>query len=263
VSRTRPEFIDTHAHMNLPEFRLDHVKALHRAEHAGVRTIINIGTQLESSRRAIALAEQHGNLFATIGIHPHDASSCDADTLPELRRLCDHPRVVAVGEVGLDFYRDLSPRHAQVEAFRRLIELAWETSLPIVVHDRNADEEVLSILESECPDDMAGVLHCYSAGPDLLDRTLALGFYIGLDGPITYTTAGALRKVAARAPLDRILLETDCPYLAPKGRDRNQNEPAFLSDIADKIAEVRGITPTEVAAATTANALRLFPRLAR
>jgi TatD DNase family protein len=263
VSRTRPEFVDTHAHMNLPEFRLDHVKALHRAEHAGVRRIVNIGTQLESSRRAIALADEHESLFATVGIHPHDASSCDAEMIAELRRLCDHPKVVAVGEIGLDFYRDLSPRPVQVDVFKRLIELAWEAALPIVVHDRDADEEVLSILESECPDDMSGVLHCYSAGPDLLDRTLALGFCIGIDGPVTYTTAGALRKVAARAPLDRILLETDCPYLAPKGRDRNQNEPAFLPDIAEKIGEVRGITPSEVAAATTANALRLFPRLSR
>ncbi|MBM3473129.1 MAG: TatD family deoxyribonuclease [Armatimonadetes bacterium] len=261
MSRTRPEFIDTHAHMNLPEFRLDTVKALHRAEHAGVRRVVNIGTQIDSSRRAIALAEQHEGLFATVGVHPHDASSCDAETIAELRRLCEHPKVVAVGEVGLDFYRDLSPRPVQVEVFKRLIELAWETSLPIIVHDREADEEVLTILEAECPDDMGGVLHCYSAGPDLLERTLALGFHIGIDGPVTYTTAGALRKVAARAPLDRILLETDCPYLAPKGRDRNQNEPAFLPDIAAKIAEVRGLTPTEVAAATTANALRLFPRL--
>ena len=263
MSRTRPEFVDTHAHMNLPEFRLDHVKALHRAEHAGVRRIVNIGTQLESSRRAIALAYEYESLFATVGIHPNDASSCDAEAIAELRRLANHPKVVAVGEIGLDFYRDLSPRPVQVDVFKRLIELAWEAALPIVVHDRDADEEVLSILESECPDDMSGVLHCYSAGPDLLDRTLALGFCIGIDGPVTYTTAGALRKVAARAPLDRILLETDCPYLAPKGRDRNQNEPAFLPDIAEKIGEVRGITPSEVAAATTANALRLFPRLSR
>ena len=261
MSRARPVLVDTHAHMNLPEFRLDHVKALHRAEHAGVRRIVNIGTQLESSRRAIELAEQHESLYATVGVHPHDASACDADTVAELGRLCEHPKVVGIGEIGLDFYRDLSPRPVQIGVFKRLIELAWETSLPIIVHDRDAHEEVLTILESECPDDLGGVLHCYSAGPDLLDRTLALGFCIGIDGPVTYTTAGALRKVAARAPLDRILLETDCPYLAPKGRDRNQNEPAFLPDIAGKIAEVRGLTPAEVAMATTENAHRLFPRL--
>jgi len=134
-------------------------------------------------------------------------------------------------------------------------------SLPIVVHDRDAHDEVLSILSTECPDETAGVLHCYSGGPDLLARTLELGFHIGIDGPVTYTTAGALRKVAARVPLDRLLLETDCPYLSPKGRDRNQNEPAFLPDIAARVAEVRGMTPAEVAAATTENALRVFPRL--
>jgi TatD DNase family protein len=261
VSRTHPAFIDTHAHMNLPEFRLDPVKAVHHAAHAGVRRIVNIGTQLESSRRAVTLAEQFEGLYAAVGLHPHDASAYDAETHAELRRLCEHPKVVAVGEIGLDFYRDLSPRPVQAEVFRRLIELAWEVSLPIVVHDRDAHDEVLAILDSECPPETAGVLHCYSGGPDLLDRTLELGFCIGIDGPVTYTTAGALRKVAARVPLDRLLLETDCPYLSPKGRDRNQNEPAFLPDIAGRIAEVRELTVAEVAAATTANALRVFPRL--
>jgi len=263
VKPTRPTLIDTHAHMNLPEFRLDHVKAIHRAAHAGVRWIINIGTQLESSHRAIELAEERADLYATVGIHPHDAKSCDAEAIAELRKLCEHPKVVAVGEIGLDFYRDLSPRPVQTEVFRRQIELAWEVSLPIVVHDREAHDEVLAILDSECPDGMGGVLHCYSAGPDYLAQTLELGFHIGIDGPVTYTTAGALRKVVAQAPLDRILLETDSPYLAPKGRDRDQNEPAFLPDIAAKIAEVRSITPAEVASATTDNAFRLFPRLQR
>jgi TatD DNase family protein len=209
----------------------------------------------------VELAEQFEGLYATVGIHPHEASTCNAEALAELRTLCEHPKVVGVGEIGLDFYRDLSPRPAQVEAFRRQVELAWEMGLPIVVHDREAHEEVLSTLASECPEETAGVLHCYSGGPDLLDRTLELGFHIGLDGPVTYTNAGALRKVAARVPLDRLLLETDCPYLSPKGRDRNQNEPAFLPDIAEKVAEVREMTVAEVAAATTENAFRVFPRL--
>jgi len=261
VSHTRPIFIDTHAHMNLREFRPEPGKAVHRAAHAGVTRIVNVGTKVGSSRRAVELAEQFEGLYATVGIHPHDASSCDPEALAELRALCEHPKVVAVGEIGLDFYRDLSPRPVQVEAFKRLIELAWEASLPIVVHDRNAHDEVLAILDSECPDDLGGVLHCYSAGPDYLPATLALGFHIGIDGPITYANAGALRKVAARVPLDRLLLETDCPYLSPDGRERNRNEPAFLPDIAGRIAEVRELTVAEVGAATTANALRVFPRL--
>lgn len=261
MSRPRPTFIDTHAHMNLPEFRPDPTKAVHRAEHAGVGCVVNVGTQVGSSRRAITLAEQFEGLYGTVGIHPHDARSCDADALAELRELCAHPKVIAVGEIGLDFFRDLSPRPMQVEAFKRQIELAWEMSLPIVVHDRDAHDEVLAILQAECPEETSGVLHCYSAGPDYLPATLELGFAIGLDGPVTYTTAGALRKVAARVPLDRLLLETDCPYLSPKGRPRNENEPAFLPDIAQQIAEVRGLTVAEVAAATTANALRVFPRL--
>jgi TatD DNase family protein len=258
VTPTRPTFIDTHAHMNLPEFRPETGRAVHRAAHAGVRWVINVGTQPASSRAALALAEQHEGLYATAGIHPHDATACDAEALSELRRLCEHPKVVAVGEIGLDYFRDLSPRPVQVEAFRRQIELAWEMSLPIVVHDRDAHDEVLAVLDAECPPEMGGVLHCYSGGPDV---TLALGFHIGMDGPVTYTSAGALRKVAARVPLGRLLLETDCPYLSPKGRERNQNEPAFLPDVAAKIAEVRGQTLAEVAAATTANALRLFSRV--
>ena len=261
MSEKRPTLIDTHAHLNLPEFTLDAGKAVHRAAHAAVRSIINIGTQVESSRRAVELAEQYEGLYATVGIHPHDAVQCDAQALGELRQLCDHPKVVAIGEIGLDLFRNLSPRLAQEEAFAHQIALARDARLPLVIHDRGAHQEVLDILEMEGADEVGGVLHCYSGGTDFLDATLALGFSVGIDGPVTYTNAGELRQVAAAVPLDRLLLETDCPYLAPKGRDRNQNEPAFLPDIAAKIAEVRRLSLAEVAAATTANALRLFPRL--
>jgi TatD DNase family protein len=247
--------------MNLPVFGIEPGEAALRAAHAGVREVINVGTDLESSRRAIALAEEHAGLYATVGVHPHDAAGCDDNTVAELRELCAHPKVVAVGEIGLDFYRNLSPQETQIDVFERLIELAREVSLPIVVHDREAHEEVLAMLEVEEAGEMGGVLHCYSAGLDLLERTLALGFHIGVDGPVTYTNAGALRKVVAAAPLDRLLLETDCPYLAPKGRDCDRNEPAFIPDIGRKVAEVRGISVGEVAQATTANARRLFARM--
>jgi len=261
VSDKRPSLIDTHAHMNLPVFRVDPIKAAHRAAHAGVPAIINVGIDLPSSRRAVELADEIDGLYATVGVHPHDAAACDAEAIAGLRELCTHPRVVAVGEIGLDFFRDLSPRPKQVEVFEQLIELAREVSLPIVVHDRDAHDDVLSVLEMDGADEVGGVLHCYSAGPDFLTRTLDLGFYLGIDGPVTYTNAGALREVARQASLDRLLLETDCPYLAPKGRDRDRNEPAFLPDVAQKIAEVRRTSVGEVARATTGNAHRLFSRL--
>lgn len=247
--------------MNLPEFKVDHHDAVWRAACAGVYRIVNVGTRLDSSRQAVKLADEHECLFATVGVHPHEASSCDAEVISELRRLCAHPKVVAIGEIGLDFYRDYSPRASQIDAFRRQIGLAREVSLPIVIHDREAHDEVLKILQEECADDMRVVLHCYSAGPLLLPDVVALGFFIGIDGPVTYTSADSLREVAAKVPLERLLLETDSPYLAPKGRPRDANEPAFLPDVAQKVAEARGVATSEVATATTRNALRVFRRL--
>jgi TatD DNase family protein len=261
VNAPQPALIDTHAHLNDSAFRRDRVQVIDRARSAGVGTIVNIGYDLPTSRLAIDLAEQHDDLYATVGLHPHDAKRMDADLLAEMRRLCAHPKVVAVGETGLDFYRDLSPRPKQVEAFRRLIALAREASLPLVIHDREAHEEVLATLEQDAAAEIGGVFHCYSGGTKWLEKGLALGFAIGIDGPVTYTNADELRQVAASVPLDRLLLETDCPWLTPKGHGRERNEPAFLVDIAARIAEVRGISIADLAAATVANSLRTFPRL--
>ncbi|MGQ9730098.1 MAG: TatD family hydrolase, partial [Candidatus Zipacnadales bacterium] len=216
------------------------------------------GVDLATSQRAVTLAEQYQGLFAAVGVHPHDAAHCSQEILTELTALCNHPLVVAVGETGLDFHRDLSPRPRQIEVFKRLIALAEETSLPLIVHDREAHEPVLALLEEHRSAKVPGVLHCYSGGLEWLDRALALDLYIGIDGPITYTNATELREVAARVPLDRLLLETDCPYLSPKGRPRDRNEPAYIPDIAAVVAKVRGLTVGEIATVTTANAFRLF-----
>ncbi len=261
MNQAEPTFVDTHAHLNDRAFNRDRPQVIERARNAGVSTIINIGYDLPTTRLAIDLAEQHDDLFATVGLHPHDAKLMNTDLLTRMRDLCAHPKVVAVGETGLDFYRDRSPRPKQVEAFRRMIALAHEVSLPLVIHDRDAHEEVLTILEEERASELGGVLHCYSGGLEWLNEALKLGFAIGIDGPVTYTNADELRSVAASVPLDRLLLETDCPWLTPKGRGRERNEPAFLVDIAARVADVRAMSVSGLAAATVANSLHTFPRL--
>lgn len=252
---------DTHAHLNDRAFKDDGAAVVQRANAAGIETIVNVGYTLETSRTAVRLAEEHEGLFATTGLHPHDAQDCSDRLIEQLRELSAHPKVVAAGETGLDFFRDLSPREQQVAAFRRIIALAREVSLPLVVHDREAHEDVLRVLEEEGAAEAGGVLHCYSGGMEYLERALALGFYIGIDGPVTYSKAHGLREVAAAVPLERLLLETDCPWLTPKGHGRDRNEPAFLTDVAARVAEVRGMSVDELAAATTENARRLFPKL--
>ena len=261
MNEAQPTLIDTHAHLNDGAFKRDRRQAIERARRAGVSTIINVGYDLATSRLAIDLAEQHDGLYATVGLHPHDAKDLSPELLAELKALCTHSKVVAVGETGLDFYRDLSPRPKQGDAFRRLIGLARDVNLPLVIHDRDAHEEVLSILQEEGAAEIGGVLHCYSGGLAWLDEALKLGFAIGIDGPVTYTNADELRSVATSVPLDRLLLETDCPWLTPKSRGRERNEPAFLTDIAARIGELRGMSVPDLAAATAANSLCTFPRV--
>jgi TatD DNase family protein len=253
--------VDTHAHLNDRAFDGDREQAVARAQEAGVHTIINVGYDVPTTCLAIALAEQHDGLYATAGLHPHDAKSCTEGLIRELKALAAHPKVVAIGETGLDFFRDLSPRDRQIDAFRRIIGLAHELCKPLIIHDRDAHDEVLSVLEEERAADLGGVLHCYSAGTEYLPQALALGFAVGVDGPVTYTNAEDLRRVAAAVPIDRLLLETDCPWLTPKPRGKQRNEPAFLVDVAERIAEVRGMALDDLAAAATANALRTFPSL--
>ncbi len=256
-----PDLIDTHAHLNASAYKGDRADLVHRAAEAGVGTIVNVGYNLETSRVAVELADQFGGLYATAGLHPHDASDCTPTAIDELRSLCAHPKVVAVGETGLDYFRDLSPRDKQGEAFRAIIRLAHEVELPLVVHDREAHEPVLETLAEEGLPPAGGILHCYSGGPRYLGRALELGLHIGIDGPVTYSKASELREVARLVPLDRLLLETDCPWLTPKGHGRDQNEPAFLIDVASRIAEERGMPLDELASATSANARRLMTRL--
>lgn len=254
--------IDTHAHLNFPDFAEDLAAVLERAAAQEVERIICIGTALASSRKALALAEAHPGLYATVGIHPHDARTADAAALSQLREWAQHPKVVAIGEIGLDFYRNLSPREVQERIFRDQIALAHEMNLPLVIHDREAHEAVMTVLEEEEAWTLGGVMHCFSGDKALAQKVMEHGFYLGFDGPLTFPNARSLQALAAALPLQACLLETDCPYLTPHPHrlqtPRQRNEPAYVRAVAEKMAALQGVSLAEVAAVTTANAKRLF-----
>jgi TatD DNase family protein len=252
---TRLRLIDSHAHLDFSPFDDDREAVIERAEEAGVVAILNVGTSLRSSRAAVALAEQHGFIYAAVGIHPHDAVTATAVVLDELRTLACHPKVVAVGEIGLDYYRDLSPRPAQRRAFADQLALAADLKLPVVVHSREAHDDVLTALQGW---DGTGVLHSYSAGPERLEEVLGLGFSVGVSGPVTFPKADRLRAVAAAVPLDRLLVETDCPYLTPVPHRGRRNEPAYVQYVVEAVARARGVPAHGVAQATADNARRVF-----
>jgi TatD DNase family protein len=254
--------IDTHCHLNHADFDADRRAAIARARAASVGAMVVIGYDLPSSERAVALASEEPALFATIGIHPHDARALDDTALARLATLAEHPKVVAVGEIGLDFYRNLAPRPDQERAFRRQIQLARRLRQPIILHTRQSEEEVLTILEDEGTDGLPGILHCFSAGPEVAERCFRLGFHVGLGGVLTFKNARALQETAKELPLDRIVLETDAPYLAPHPHRGRRNEPAYVALVAERLAELHGRAPVEIAEITTANARALFgPRL--
>jgi TatD DNase family protein len=200
--------------------------------------------------------------LATVGVHPHDARTLDEAALARLEALAAHPKVVALGEIGLDFYRNLSPRGDQERAFRRQIALARRLCLPIILHTRESEDEVLAILEQEGTEGLSGILHCFSAGPEVAARCFRLGFHVGLGGVLTFKNARALQQTATDLPLDRVVLETDAPYLAPHPHRGRRNEPAYVTLVAARLAELHGRDPGEIAQITTANARALFgPRL--
>ena len=256
-----PLLVDSHAHLDDEAFTADRAEVLARAGAAGVRLIVSVGADLPSSRANVALAARHQGVWAAVGVHPHEAAGLDAAALAELRALASRPRVVAIGEIGLDFYRDRSPRPAQREAFQAQLRLAAELALPAIVHDREAHDEVLATLREwvgATGPRARGVLHCFSGEEALAAAAIALGFYVSLAGPVTYANARRLQALAASLPLERLLVETDCPYLPPAPHRGQRNEPALVALVAEKVATLRGLPLAEVAAATTANAQRLF-----
>ena len=249
--------IDSHTHIQLDRFDADRGAVLERAQETGVHAILVIGFDLETSRGAIALAETHDQIYATVGMHPHDAKDLNDETVQIFRELAAHPKVLALGEMGLDYYRDLSPRPIQKTAFERQLDLAEELNLPIIIHNREAYHDILPILGSR-GGAVRGVMHCFSGDVEIMRQSLELGFHIGIGGPVTYRKSDALQEVARAVPADRLLVETDCPWLAPQFRRGKRNEPAYLRAIAEKIAELRGVSLEEVGEITTRNFEGLF-----
>lgn len=252
--------IDSHAHIQGKEFASDLAQVVERASLAGVKKIIVVGGagDLSSNVEALELAKSFPGLFATVGMHPHDAKDVSEPDLVQLKELMRDPKVVAVGETGLDFYYDHSPRRTQMELFSRFIQLARESGLPLVVHSRESDREVAGLLRVEGKGDLRGVIHCFTGDYNSAREFLDLGFYISFTGIITFKNADPLRDVVRRLPLERILIETDSPYLAPLPHKGKRNEPAFVRLVAETVAQIKGLKLEEVAQATTRNAQELF-----
>jgi len=245
--------VDSHCHLEMIE---DTAGAVAGARAAGVGQIITIGIDLETSRTAVELASAYEGVYATVGLHPHEAHLLDDAYLAGLEELTARPRVVAVGEVGLDFHRDLSPRDAQRRAFSAQIELARRAGLPLVVHVREAGDEAMAQLAAEAAG-LTVVMHCYSL-PEYVDECNARGYYASFAGNVTYKNATGLRDAAAKVRADRLLVETDAPFLAPAPNRGNSNVPAWVAHTAALVARVRGVSAAELAALTTANARRVF-----
>ena len=248
------QLFDSHAHLQHEQFKKDRSRVIEDALASGVSRIVNVGYDVESSRAAIELSEKHDFLYATVGVHPHDSKDLSSASLVELERMADHEMVVAIGEIGLDYYRDLSPREMQKRAFREQLDLAGSLNLPVVVHVRQAHRDAIEILKSWGRGD--GVMHCFSGTVDEARVYLGLGLKLGFSGSVTFGSK-RLESVARNAPETDVLIETDCPYLAPRPR-KGRNEPAYLTLVCSKVAQARSIQPEECGRVTAANAASLF-----
>ena len=250
------ELFDSHLHLDDPAFDPDRGAVLDRARAAGVVAMVTVGTDLESCARVLSLTGQHEGVFASVALHPHEAARASEPAMDAIRRMAAHPRVVAIGETGLDLVRAASPRETQVTVFRAHIRLARERDLPVVIHCREAYPQVLEILEEEGAERV--VMHAFSGSVETAGRCTDRGYAISLGGPVTFTKARAALDVAREAPLDLLLLETDSPVLTPEPHRGRRNEPSYLPYIAARIAAVRSMSVDALASATTANARRVF-----
>ncbi|MCZ6863604.1 MAG: TatD family hydrolase [Alphaproteobacteria bacterium] len=256
--------VDSHCHLEYPAFEQDFEAMMTRASAAGVGTMLTICTTLSGFEQVRAIAEARDNVWCTVGVHPHEAEPEGVDRPDRLIELSAHARVVGIGETGLDYYYDHSPREAQRTNFRAHIAAARQTGLPLIVHTRDADGETMDILEEEhAKGAFDGVIHCFSASQTLATRALELGLLISFSGIVTFRKAEAVQAVARTTPLDRILVETDAPYLAPMPNRGKRNEPAFVSDTAAFVAKLRGVETDELARVTTDNFYRLFSKATR
>ena len=250
--------IDSHIHLGMPHFDEDRDEVINRFINNGVGLAINVGINLNDSKKALELAQNHDFIFATAGIHPHDIEGANNVIYSELERLLQNRKVIALGETGLDFFRDYSPRDIQVEGFKTQIQIAIKHNKPLIVHCRDAEEQVLRILKVEAARKVGGVMHCFSGSIKLAEECLSLGFYISFSGNVTYPKAKNLRDIVKRVPADRLLIETDSPFLAPQQKRGKRNEPAFLRYIAQKIAELKGLSMDDIERNLSRNISRLF-----
>ena len=249
--------IDTHAHLDFRQYDSDRPQVVERAFQNGLSTIINVGVDLESSKTCIRLSEEYERMFTVVGFHPHESAQVNASTITQLTALARHDKVVAIGEIGLDYYRNYAPHSTQKDAFRRQIRLAKKLKLPIVVHIRQAYEDAMTILKEEHASECGVVLHCFSGDESVAQEAIGEGYFLSFTGVVTFPRSHALH-ITRTIPSERLLLETDCPFLAPVPYRGKRNEPSYVKHTAEKIAEARGTTLNAIADTTTHNAKTLF-----
>ena len=250
--------IDTHCHLDFKDFDVDRDEVIDRAVKAGVGRIINVGSSVLGSKRALDLAKRYEMVYASVGVHPHEAACVNDSVMDELRRLAAEKKVVAIGEVGLDYYRNLSPKEAQIKAFRSFVRLALDLKLPLILHTREANDEAIDILKAEVGNKISGVVHCFAGDSLFLKKCLDLGLHVSFTCNLTFKKADDLRAVAKDVPVERLLLETDAPFLAPQEKRGRRNEPAYLSYLVDVWEEILGLSKEDIGRITTHNANRLF-----
>jgi TatD DNase family protein len=256
--------VDHHCHLDAPDFAADLDGVVLRARAAGVGLIVTISMHVRRLADTLKIAEAYPNVFCSVGTHPHYAHTELDVPVEEIVRLSRHPKIVAIGEAGLDYFYDKSPRAAQAQGFRKQIAAAQATGLPLVIHARDADADVAAVLEEEMArKPFSAVLHCFTSGPVLARRALAIGLYVSFSGILTFKKSDALREIAAAVPLDRLLVETDAPYLAPGKFRGKRNEPAYVVETAKELARVKGVSQAEIARVTTENFFRLYAKAPR
>jgi len=249
--------VDSHAHIDDERFNADRDEVVARAAAAEVGLIVNVGADMASSARSVALADQYPGIYAAVGMHPHDAKDMQEADYVQLEQWTNHPKVVAIGEIGLDYHYDLSPRSIQKEVFLRQLDLARKTGKPFIIHEREAHADTLEIVRTSARG-LRGVFHCFSGSVETAREYLNMGFYISVAGPVTFPKSGKTKEVAKFVPLDRLLVETDSPYLTPHPYRGRRNEPANVRLVAGEIASLRSLSMEQLSEATTANVRRLF-----
>jgi len=248
---------DSHAHIDDEQFDADRDQVIRRALENGVTGMINVGCCMASSARSVALAKQYEAIYAAVGIHPHDAQGILATDYEQLAVWSKQDKVVAIGEIGLDYYHDLSPRDTQRTVFVRQLDVARQMKMPIIIHDRDAHKDIMDIIRSEAKG-LSGVLHCFSGSLEMAREVIKLGFYVSIAGPVTFKNAAKLPEIVASIPLERLLVETDCPYLTPHPYRGKRNEPAYVRIVAEQVASLRKLELSALAEITSANTKRLF-----